>query len=155
MIKPVVVAVAVILLTSGCSEQERREQRQHEARIAAENAKQQRLAAQYTADIIAETQRHKDALDAETTRQRTKQVTSLAEIAAFLAAIGGVIAFAVYSFRRLGERVVEERTKRHGLNLKSIEADPHLSPQDRHLLYSHAIEAASNSGPPLLGPPGT
>tara|TARA_R110002167_G_scaffold180854_4_gene381044 strand:- start:1709 stop:2164 length:456 start_codon:yes stop_codon:yes gene_type:complete len=149
----VAIAVAATLLLGGCSEQERREQRQHEARIAAEQAKQQRMAAQYTADVIAETQRRKNVLDAETARQRTRQVTSFFKVAAALASIGGVVAFVVHSIRRLGEHTTVERTKRHAMNLKAIEADPHLSPTYRSQLYGRAIEAASHGGPPLLGPP--
>jgi outer membrane murein-binding lipoprotein Lpp len=144
-------AVAGTLLLGGCSERERREMREKEVRIAAEQARQQRILNQHIADLNAETLRQNNVLAAETARQRNYNLTALGKVIAFLSAIGGVIGFAVYSIRRLGERHLEERTKRHAQNLKAIEADPNLKPNDRKELYRAAVEAANQGGTPLLG----
>lgn len=144
------VLVGAVVLT-GCSEQERREIRAKEERIARYEADQRRAAADYAAKLDAETQRWKNTLDAETDRQFNENLTGLAKLLGTLAAIGAVITFVIYSIRRLGERHLEERTKRHAQNLKAIEADPHLRPEDRRDLYRAAVEAANKGGTPLLG----
>ena len=144
------VALTMTFMT-GCSEQERREIRQQEAQIEAEKARQWRIAEQYRIETAAETARRKNVLNAETKRQLNENLTLLGQIAAFLAAISGVIGFLIYCIRRLGEKHVEERTKRHHQNLKALEADPHLRPEDRRDLYRAAIEVANKGGTPLLG----
>ena len=153
MIKHVFIAVAVAgaLLLGGCSEEERRESRAHQERIAAEQARQERLAAEHAADLAAETQRRKDVHAAETARHNSNNRKMLGQVVAFLAAIGGVIAFAVHSMRRVAERHLEERTERHGMSLRSIENNPNLTPRDRVALYHVAFEAANHGGTPLLG----
>ncbi|EKE68465.1 hypothetical protein [Oceanibaculum indicum] len=139
------------LLLAGCSEQERREARAAQERIAAEAAYQQRLAAEYVAKVTAETQRLADELSAETKRQLHRNLTALARLAAVLAAVSGVIAFVVFCIRRLGERHLEERTKRHAMNLMAIEADTRLRPEQRENLYRAAVESANRGGTPLIG----
>lgn len=139
------------LLMSGCSEQERREIRIQKERIANYAADQARQAQQYATDIAAAVQRDKNVLDAETDRQFHRNMTALGRLLGILAAVAGVIGFIVYSVRRLGERHVEERTKRHAQNLKSIEADPHLRPDQRENLYRTAIKAANSGGAPRIG----
>tara|TARA_R110002074_G_scaffold196187_6_gene362979 strand:+ start:46 stop:537 length:492 start_codon:yes stop_codon:yes gene_type:complete len=144
-------ALTGALLVGGCSEQERREIREKEIRIAAEQAKQQRILNQYVADLSAETQRQENAHDAATEREFNENLTLLGRVIAFLAAIGGVIGFAIHSVRRLGEKIAVERTARHAQNLKAIEADPNLTPQQRENLFRAAIEAANQAGTPLIG----
>ena len=147
----IVSAVAGALLLGGCSEAERREIRVVEERIAAEAARQQRLAAEYVANLAEDTKRLANELDAETSRQLHRNMTVLGQLAAVLAALGGVIGFVVYSVRRLGERVSEERTKRHDMTVRAIAADPHLRPDHREKLYLRAVEAGNQGGVPRLG----
>lgn len=142
----VAVAVAGALLLGGCSEKERREIREQEIRIAAEQAKQQRILNQHVADLNAETLRRRNVLAAETERRRSENMTALGKVAVVLAVIGGVIGFAVHSFRRLAEKQSEERTKRHNLNLMAIEANPDLHPDERKDLYRIAFREAGRSG---------
>lgn len=139
-----------LVLLGGCSEQERREIRAQKERIANYAADQARQAQQYATDIAAAVQRDKDVLDAETDRQLHRNLTALGRLLGILTAIAGVVGFIVYSVRRLGERHVEERTKRHAQNLKSIEADPHLRPDQRENLYRTAIEASNSGGAPRI-----
>jgi len=139
------------LLLAGCSEQERREIRIQEERIANFAAEQMRQAQRYATDVAAGVQRDKNVLDAETSRQLHRNMTVLGQLAAVLAAIGGVIGFALYCIRRLGERVSEERTKRHDMTVRAIAADPHLRPDHREKLYLRAVEAGNQGGVPRLG----
>lgn len=163
MTKPIFAAlmVAGALLLGGCSEEERREFRQHKERIAAETARQARLGVQYAADVAAETQRIKDKLVAETqrladtlaaqtSRERSRELVGLGKIAVLIAGIVGWFVWVVYSFRRLGETHLTERTKRHEMTLKVIEASPHLKPEQRGELLRKAIEANGKSAP-LIG----
>lgn len=144
------VALAALLL-AGCSEQERREARASQERIAAEAAYQQRLAAEYAANVAAETQRLADAMFAETQRQWGRNVADLLSFLGVLAAIAGVISFVVFCVKQLGVRVSEERTKRHAMNLRAIETDTRLRPEQRENLYRAAVEASNRSGTPLIG----
>lgn len=157
-----VTVAAAILLLAGCDQQERRDIRQQQERIAAEQAKQQRIAAQYAADLAAENERHrnvlaaetrrrKDIVDAETQRDWNRRKEALGVVVAVALAVGGVLVFVVYSIRRLGERAAEERTKRQAQILMAIEADPNLKPEHRQALYGAAIEAASHGGGSVLG----
>lgn len=139
------------LLLAGCSEQERREIRAKEERVANYAAEQARQAQKYATDIAAAVQRDKNALDAETSRQLHRNMTVLGQLAAVLAAIGGVIGFIVYCIGRLGERVSKERTKRHDMTVRAIAADPHLRPDHREKLYLRAVEAGNQGGTPRLG----
>lgn len=146
------VALVCSMALSACSEQERREIRQKEIAIAAEQARQQRILEQHVANLNAETQRQEQVHAAETQRQLHEKLTLLARFAAAIGAIGGVVAWVVYSLRRLGERVSQERTKRQSQLLDAIKNDPLLPPEHRGELYSRAIEAASKgSGPLLIG----
>lgn len=142
----VAVAVAGVLLLGGCSERERREMREKEIRIAAEQARQQRIFHQHVADLNAETLRRKNVLAAETARQRNYNLTTLGKVIAFLAAVVGVISFGIYSARRLAEKQSEERTKRHNLNLMAIEANPDLRPDERKDLYRIAFREGGRRG---------
>ncbi len=139
------------LLLAGCSEQERREIRAQEERIAAEAARQQRLAMQYATDVAAETKRLADQLQAETDRLFNEDLTAVLQVVSILVVSCGLLAFVVYSFRRLGEFVSGERTKRHDMTLKALVSDPHLSPQQREKVYLRLAEAANRGGTPLLG----
>lgn len=139
------------LLLGGCSEQERREVRAHERAIANFAAEQARKAQEYAADLAAAVQRQKNELDAETARQRNQNLTVLGKLASVLAAIGGVIGFTVYCIYRLGERVSEERTKRHDMTVRAIVSDPNLKPDHRERLYLRAVDSANRGGTPRLG----
>lgn len=150
--KVIALAVAAVLLLTGCSEQERREVRETKERIAAETARQNRILQQYVADLAAETQRRKNKLEAETVRIWNEHKKEMGIVAAIVAAIAGVIGFVVHVFRRLAERQLAENTKRCAQFLKTIEADPHLRPEDRATLYRRAIEIGRRGGGPLIGP---
>ncbi len=138
-------------MLSGCnSEEERQRIREHEARIAAEQARQQRILNQHIADLNAETARRQNVLAAETKRDFNRQMSLMGRLSSVLAGLGGIIEWVVYSVRRLGEKHTEERTKRHEQNLKAIVSDPHISPEQRGELYGRAIEAANKGGTPLI-----
>lgn len=157
---PIVAASALVL--AGCSEAERQKQREHEARMAAESARQKRLAFEYQAKLAeesrrlrdqqaAETHRRKNILDAETDRLRDEELSALGKLLGIIGGIVALLTVLIYSIRRMGEKHVEERTRRHAQNLKSIEADPHLRPEHRKELFHAAIEAADQGGTPRLG----
>lgn len=169
-------ALAGALLLGGCGEDERREIRAQQERIAAVDARESRLAQEYATRLAAETQRKANELAAqtqrianelatetrrlaqlaieETKRQRAKLIGNVAETLGFVglvaAALGGAIGWIILCMRRLGERHMAERTKRHEISLKAIETDPHLSPDHRKELYHVAVET-SGKPQPLIG----
>jgi len=146
---PVLLLASVLL--AGCSEEERREIRAQELKKAAIEAEQHRVLEEFR--IKAEQSIREFQISAEelTARERNDHIAAFAKVAAALAAIAGLICFVVACIKRLAIRHVEERTKRHAMNIKAIEADPHLRPEHRKELYRAAIEAANRGGTPLIG----
>ncbi|MFC3229152.1 hypothetical protein ACFOGJ_18040 [Marinibaculum pumilum] len=161
-----------LLLATGCSEQERREVREHEERMTALEAqnelqkafRHQELAAETERlrnnlaaetqrqknGLAADTQRQKDLLAAETRRKLNANLTLAAQIGGIAAVIGLVVGFGLFTLRRLGERHLAERTTRHAQSLKAIQAIADLTAEQRKELLKAAIEAAHRSGSPLI-----
>lgn len=175
MIKRIFVAAAIMstLLLGGCSEEERREIRQHQEKIAAEAERQHRLAAQYAAEVAAETQRIANELEtetrrianqleaetqrlanqlkAETERLYNEDMTAVLQVVSILLVSSGLLAFIVHSIKRLGEFVSRERTTRHEMTLAAISGDRFLTLEQRERLYRNALQSANRGGEPRLG----